>query len=347
MSSWLADALGRSVDRVGTTERAVGERFPLSADPVTGQWKTTRTGSWAAGFWVGQLWLRARLTGSTADRVAAELWATRLARWAEAEADTVTRGLILWYGAAAGSRLDVSDAGDVLAERGAAHLLATFDPATGMLPWGTVFGDPPQPPVARVDSVPGTVPLLSWSGHDGAETVAAQHLRTHLRLCGSPDRVVPAWSHADGRWRAAAEPPVGWSRGAAWMLLALADATIWLGESFEPVAVEFAQAWLRDLPGVPAAVANEPDSPADTSAAAIAAVALCKLGLADEATDIVRVLVRDHLSDSSGGLPAGALRDGCHDLQRGMATRHELVWGDFFLLLALAILTGQVPAAAL
>ncbi|GAA3116754.1 hypothetical protein GCM10020254_74460 [Streptomyces goshikiensis] len=34
------------------------------------------------------------------------------------------------------------------------------------------------------------------------------------------------------------------------------------------------------------------------------------------------------------------LLDGCYDAEQGTAVRHELVWGDFFLALGLAALTG-------
>ncbi|MFE2996227.1 hypothetical protein ACFXG4_14570 [Nocardia sp. NPDC059246] len=39
--------------------------------------------------------------------------------------------------------------------------------------------------------------------------------------------------------------------------------------------------------------------------------------------------------------------NGCYDLSRGLATRHELIWGEFLLMLALAILSGEVDPAEL
>ncbi|MCZ1005633.1 hypothetical protein O1L68_01235 [Streptomyces lydicus] len=86
----------------------------------------------------------------------------------------------------------------------------------------------------------------------------------------------------------------------------------------------------------------------DTSAAAIEAVAALKLAtLARAAGDgpegdrlatrgrlILRRLTEAHQSAS------GALLDGCYDAGRGLATHHELIWGDFFLAWGLAILTG-------
>ncbi|MYT26792.1 sugar ABC transporter permease, partial [Streptomyces sp. SID7760] len=41
-----------------------------------------------------------------------------------------------------------------------------------------------------------------------------------------------------------------------------------------------------------------------------------------------------------GHLTRGRLLDGCYDAGKDLAVRHELVWGDFFLALGLAALTG-------
>lgn len=337
MTGRFRRAIARLVEQVDATEATVGERFPVYADPVTGSWTTSRRGSWVAGFWVGQLWLRARLTGDRPHLGAAESWVQRL--WPAAEADTVTRGLVLWYGAAAGSRLEMSDAGVELARLGASELGKTFDSRAGVLPWGTAFGDPAEPVIARVDGLAGTVPLLAWAGITGAADV---HLRTHLDICCVDDEIVPAWEWSRGRWRVRSEPPVGWSRGRPWMLLALADASRWLGADFGDRANRLIDRSQRLLT-VPAAGYGHPEI-RDTSAAAITAVALCKLERMDEAAELVGVLLSRHLRAEPG---AGGLLGGCYDLERGIAVEHELVWGNFFLMLAVAILAGDIPATAI
>ncbi|MFD4861899.1 hypothetical protein [Streptomyces atratus] len=48
-------ALGLLLQRVHGTASAVGDRFPLYADPADGRWTTTRRGSWTGGFWAGLL----------------------------------------------------------------------------------------------------------------------------------------------------------------------------------------------------------------------------------------------------------------------------------------------------
>ncbi|MFE3954601.1 hypothetical protein ACFXPS_10500 [Nocardia sp. NPDC059091] len=333
-----AAALELMVDRITVTEAAVRDRFPLHAEPDTGEWTTTRRGSWVAGFWAGQLWLRARLTRDTRHQGVAEDWTRRLAP--AAAVDTVTRGLTLWYGAAAGHRLGVSESGRRLVRQGAEQLAATFDSEAGILPWGTAFNDPAEPVIARVDGLAGTIPLLAWTG---AGAVAERHLATHLRICSGPAELIPALSFAHGRWEPHAEPAAGWSRGEAWLLLALADAGLWLDAEYTRRAVELLSEWPWPPAAVPAAVRGEP-LVLDTSAASIMAVALCKLGRSDRARELVEVLVGEHLST---GESPGRLLNGCYDLSRGLATRHELIWGDFFLMLALAILSGEVDPAEL
>ncbi|MDK1473157.1 sugar ABC transporter permease [Streptomyces sp. 549] len=433
-AAWADEALGRVLDRVAVTRSEVGPRFPLYADPVTGRWTSTRRGSWTGGFWAGLLCLRARRTGHADDRDAAAACTRALTGWADA--DTATRGLILWYGTALAGRGD-PDAAE-LRVRGARSCLAAFDPALGLVPWGDAFGgDRAQ---ARTDGLPGMLQLLSAAGEKGL-TAAAAHLDRHLRLClpaDPADPVRPAWhQHAQtpdahtstappvprgeardgearegaaregaaregaaarhaGSWRPSAEPAPGWSRGEAWLVLAVGDALTHpqagcaRGDAVAPGGrsrhEELARAAGRLADGlltgplVPPARAAHPPGPVDTSAAAIGAVALLKLAGAplpdaaryrERAVAVLHRLTTAHLTPTAappppaasrvrpaepvaaaqpvppvppagGGRPAGMLLDGCYDADRGLATRHELVWGDFFLALGLAALTGLV-----
>ncbi|MFG2981144.1 sugar ABC transporter permease [Streptomyces sp. NPDC048258] len=367
---WAGRALAAVIERVGVTAAEVGTRFPLYAGPGDGRWTTTGRGSWTGGFWAGLLWLRARCTGDAADRRAAAACTARLAPWADA--DTATRGLILWYGTApAGDDAEAA----ALRERAARACLSACDPGLGLLPWGSALGGPRL--LARVDGVPGTVPLLAGAGPQGVAAAAA-HLHRHLDLClgegGTPHRSPrPAWRFDEAAgWQPCADPPPGWSRGAAWLLLAVADALL------RPEVARTGRVRLDGAadqllvqgggsagPLVPPADACRPDGPLDTSAAAITAVALLKLarvpGLraaayAHQAAAILRHLVRAHLtgpgtgpgigpSPGTGpgiGRPAGMLLDGCYDAGKELAVRHELVWGDFFLALGLAALDEVV-----
>ncbi|MGY3203321.1 sugar ABC transporter permease [Streptomyces sp. TE5632] len=319
--AWAAPALDSLLARVAGTRAEVGDRFPLCADPDTGVWRTTARGSWTGGFWAGLLWLRARRTGDAADRATARACTARLADWAGA--DTATRGLILWYG----TLLADDDLG--LGDRGARACLDAFDPELGLVPWGSAFGGPRLR--ARVDGVPGMVALLAVSDPEAARS----HLRRHLELCLGKRPFHWSWRHTPGAgWLACADPPPGWSRGPAWLLLALAEA------ARLPGGDEFAGHVASLVPEhlVPPADTARPDGPRDTSAAAVTASALLLLGHRDRAVAVLEELVDRHLTAD------GRLLDGCYDLAAGTAVRHELIWGTFFLAYTLAELIGQ-PAA--
>ncbi|MFC9544306.1 sugar ABC transporter permease [Streptomyces cellulosae] len=316
---WAAPALGSVLARVAVTRAEVGDRFPLYADPGTGTWRTTARGSWTGGFWAGLLWLRARHTGDPSDREAARACTARLADWAGA--DTSTRGLILWYGTV------FADDGERIRYQGARACRDSFDPELGLVPWGSAFGGPRL--TARVDGVPGMVPLLAMVDVEAARS----HLRRHLDLCLGSRPSSWSWLHAEATgWTACADPPPGWSRGPAWLLLALAEgARLPDGDSFAALADT-----LTPASPVPLADTAHAGGPLDTSAAAITALALLRLGRRDRAVGVLEVLVDRHLTAD------GRLLDGCYDLPAGTAVRHELIWGDFFLAYALAELTGQV-----
>ncbi|MFC8451448.1 sugar ABC transporter permease [Kitasatospora sp. NPDC057223] len=361
---WAGQALTAVLRRVTVTAEEVGPRFPLYADPASGRWTTTGRGAWTGGFWAGLLWLRALASGGRADRAAARECTAGLAGWAER--DTATRGLILWYGTAL-----ADGTADGLRERAAQACLSAFDPELGLLPWGDAFGGPRL--LARADGVPGLAPLLARAG-DAGVAAARSHLTRHLDLCLGEDPPRPAWEAAPGGgWRGCAEPAPGWSRTGAWLLLGVADGlalpeappqpgprsgpsvglSAGLSAGLWSAAGRLAALRLAE-PAPPVPPAGPPGGPVDTSAAAIEAVAALKLaalgassGRPDEAgrlraraESVLRLLCERHLSEPGAARPAGMLLDGCYDADRGLAVRHELVWGDFFLALGLAVLTG-------
>ncbi|MFC9295067.1 sugar ABC transporter permease [Streptomyces sp. NPDC057011] len=356
-TDWAGRALAALMERVTESESESGARFPLYADPEEGRWTTTGRGSWAGGFWAGLLWLRARYTGADADRAAAAGCTARLAGWVGA--DTATRGLIFWYGTALA--ID-DDQAEELRKAAAGACLSAHDPTLGLVPWGAAFGGPRL--LARVDAVPGMLSLLAGAGPGGAEAASA-HLHRHLDLCLGeylPQKQWPApvWQYT-GRheWQPLADPPPGWSRGRAWLLLAVAEALLH-PELARHRPDRLAAAAERLLsrggflagPLIPPAESERPDGPLDTSSAAITAVALMKLARVPgprakhcsyRAVAILSRLAESHLSDGEAvNAPVGRLVDGCYDAGKGLAVRHELIWGTFFLTLALAALEGVV-----
>ncbi|WP_067463365.1 hypothetical protein [Nocardia amamiensis] len=345
MTDWARDALDAILDRVSSTCAAVGTRFPLYADSTSGEWTTTFRGSWTGGFWAGLLWLRALSSGAPAHRSLAMETTARLADWVAS--DTSTRGLILWYGTALAAARGEDTTALSLRERAARQCHADFDHDLGMLPWGSAFGGPRL--VARVDGVPGIVPLLATDKNAHSSDIASEHLRTHLTRWRTTPVGIPAWAWSDGTWVPCAQPRPGWSRGRAWLLLALADACWYLSPEFLGDAGALVD---TGQPLVPLAE-DHPAAPPDTSAAAIEAVALLKLAavqpltppasvLRARATEIMRRLATEYLSGPGFPGPRGRLGGGCYDFDRGLATTHELIWGDFFFASALAIQTGLI-----
>ncbi|MDT0457362.1 sugar ABC transporter permease [Streptomyces sp. DSM 41527] len=376
-AGWAGQALASLLERVSVTADEVGPRFPLYADRESRSWKSTSRGSWTGGFWAGLLWLRALSSGDPAHRAAASDCTQRLRYWVRQ--DTATRGLVLWYGTALAAGPGGDEAAVRLREEAARACLAAYEGEWGLVPWGDAFGGPRLlaradgvpglvPLLARTpgggsggSSEGGGSSGSSGSsgggkgsgdGRGSGQAAAYGHLTTHLDLCLAEDPPRPAWrAGPPGTWTACAEPAPGWSRTAAWLLLGTADGLHLLGDDDRLREAARQLAALRLAPGarlIPPAQDRIPLGPPDTSAAAIEAVAALKLAtLARAAGDgpegdrltvrgrlILRQLTEAHQSDS------GALLDGCYDAGHGLATHHELIWGDFFLAWGLALLTG-------
>jgi unsaturated chondroitin disaccharide hydrolase len=152
-----------------------------------------------------------------------------------------------------------------------------------------------------------------------------------------------------------------WARAQSWGLLGFVQAYAWTRDVFyADAAMRAADWWLASVPADRVAYwdFNDPAIPGterDTSATAMTSAALLKLAklaperdqreryqAAGEATVrelVERFLVPTHPGDAR---PRGMLTEGCWQRNQGMSTRHELVWGDYFLLEALMMLTGRL-----
>ncbi len=341
-------ALSAMVDRVRATAREVGDRYPLYADPRTGAWTTTRRGSWTAGYWTGLLWLAARHSGRAQDRDRAVAWTLRLRE--RAADDTVTRAMTFWYGAATGHLLCGDETALAVALEGAEALAAAYDERLGLIPLGTAFGQGHAGLAATaIDSVAAVTALLCWAGRTADRPrwleIARANAVRHRELCLAADGAVragvPLVGEPDGT-----HPPGQWSRGQAWGVLAFGTAARELRSAgFADAARQAARYWAKYAAApVPSWSFADPHGPRDTSAAAIAAVALLALDDTGRARRLVSALLKDHLTGvrrgSADSRPAGMLLDGCYDMASGTATGHELIWGDYFLAAALTRLRG-------
>lgn len=368
----VRQAVDRVLARIDATAASIGGDFPLAADPATGVWTTAPDGRWAGGFWVGMLWLAHHATGRPRYRALAEEWVTRLER--RLPVDNVLNGLVFYYGAALGAILDGSARAAAVARAGARALVKTFDPRTGIIPLGRDSGSITADAFTEtnIDGLAG-MSLLLWAGTAAGERelagIGARHVRRHLDLCLRADGSFFQAACVDPRSGAVRRQftPRGfaddstWARAQSWGLLGLA---LGAGRTGDAVLLDAARRaadwWLASVPGDGIAFWDFddpaiPETERDTSATAMAAAALLKLADAESraggreryrraAGATVQALVTQCLTPTSATdtrLP-GILTEGCWQRRQALAVRHELIWGDYFLLEALLTLDGRL-----
>jgi unsaturated chondroitin disaccharide hydrolase len=360
-------AIAAMQTRIDATAAEDEAGFPHYAEPA-GRWTRSEDGDWTGGFWVGMLWLVAHDTGDADRRALARTWTTRLLPRAKSE--TVFRGFLFWYGAALGDVLFGDDAARSAALEGASGLDSLYNDAAGLIPLGGEAEEAADVGVgeANIDGVPGGVPLLVWaSGLSGqpdlqahARTHAARHVAALVRDDGSVCQSLSFDPHTGEVLRRYTHKGVRddstWTRAQAWAMLGLAQVALRFPEQFRADAARVADWWLANLPDDHVAYWDfddpaVPDAPRDTSGTAIAAAALLKLvHLVDSsraqryhqtAEAMVDALIDRHLVPI-GAPSAGALHAGCYNNRIGLATEHELIWGDYFLFESLLVLQGRL-----
>jgi unsaturated chondroitin disaccharide hydrolase len=143
-----------------------------------------------------------------------------------------------------------------------------------------------------------------------------------------------------------------WARAQAWAVLGYTLMFRWTGDrDFLDVATRTADWWVSHAPSDRVAFwdFDDPDIPStnrDTSATAIVATSLLKLGSLvpgergrryRQAGEATTRMLAEHYLDARG-----ILSHGCYNRRIGLATQHELIWGSYFLFEALAVLTGSL-----
>ncbi|MBI4587577.1 MAG: glycoside hydrolase family 88 protein [Candidatus Rokubacteria bacterium] len=358
------EALSRMLARMDQTGRSVTRGFPHFADPETGIWTTSPAGDWTGGFWNAMCWLAARSTGEARYRRWAEQWTDWLRP--RAHSDTVFRGFLFYYGAVTGALLLSSSLAREVALAGARGLASSYNPRTEALPLGSEAEEASDvgKGEANVDTVQGGA-LLLWAfretGDPALHEIAVRHARRHIEFCVRADgsicqsasfdpetgRMLRRYTHKGIR------DDSTWARAQAWGIIGYTHMFQWEREPrFLEVAGRAADWWLAHAPQDRVAFWDF-DDPAiphtnrDTSATAIVAAALLKLAeLAPSeakrreyrhaAEETAEALVRDYLT------PAGLLTHGCYNKKVGLATRHELIWGSYYLFESLHVLAGAL-----
>ena len=250
-------------------------------------------GDWTGGFWVGELWLACRATGS-------QRYAELAAGWCRAlrprvASNTVWRSFLFYYGAALGDILLGDQAAAAIALEGARGLTGLYNQRASVLPLGTGTSERGGEQTV-IDAVGPVSALLGWASEKTTDPayreLAARHARRHIELCVRDDGSVSQTATFDPRTGEVARryshqgysDESTWARAQAWAMLGFVQSSRWLPErgAFLDTAVRVADWWIEHVPDDWVAFwdFSDPGIPAverDTSASAIAAVALLKL----------------------------------------------------------------------
>ncbi|WP_165959603.1 glycoside hydrolase family 88 protein [Nonomuraea longispora] len=378
MSTSLALARERMVERAVRSRSVLSRGLPHWASGETGDWTVTPDGDWTGGAYVGELWLAhafdpARVSAAHA-RAALDLMLPRL------DHRTAFKGFGFYFGAAAATRL-VDHAGtDMIALRAARVLTDMYDERLGLIPLGEDAEEASSVGAAEssIDSLQA-IALLFWAAdHTGDETfdrIATRHLERvleiHVRQDGSvvqsstldPEdgRVLRTHTHKGYDDRST------WGRAQGWAMLYAAHAAVVRPEDprWRDVARRTIDWWIAHVPEDLIAFWDFddpaiPDTDRDTAATTMAIAAALRLAHAlgedgapyrDFAERTAHAVVDRYLTptDDTDGRPAGMLTGGCFTRrgtvrQQDAATNVELVFGSYFLLESLMVLTGVVPA---
>lgn len=358
------DAIARMRSRIDRTAATVRDGFPHFADPATGVWTLTPAGDWTGGYWIAMLWLTAAATHDDRYTRLAEGWSDRLR--SRVDSQTSARGLLFYYGAALGAILNNNAIARELAITAARSLAAMYNPHAEVIPMGAEFEEAHSVGLGESEiDVVQIAALLSWAagetGNPKLREIAVRHAHRHIEFCLRADGSICQSASFDPRTgtmtrrytHKGVSDDSTWARAQAWGMLGWALAAHWTGDIalIEP-AERAAAWWLHHVPADRVAFWDF-DDPAiphtnrDTSATAIAAAAMLKLAKlshsdanrrvwreAAEAT--IRALIEDYLG------PEGGLWQGCYNRRIDLATKHELIWGSYYLYESLHVLAGLI-----
>ncbi|MGZ5007459.1 MAG: hypothetical protein ACXWFI_06880 [Methylobacter sp.] len=328
--------------------------YPLYSPGITDRWTVSPGGSWVGGFWAGCWWLRARLTGSKADRHRASAIGQRL--YGKLSADSINRSMLFWYGAALGD-LGFNDANArKLAKEATAALAASYDPKMQCIPLGPdIGGGATGRQHITIDTLAPVSQLFSRYADNKQEYIARSHTDTLLAVC----RTGKAAFYAAADYQRGNFIPTGqagdWSRGQAWAMLGLSRAAACWGEPYLSHALSACEYWRDSRSQWP--VPNQLRYPlrlCDPSSTVIASLAMLAIAdlIADgeqwrtcahsQITALVRgkyfVELRKKNDRDSQAIFWGC----CYKTGQDKDELVESAWGNFLLMSALSILAGAI-----
>ncbi|HWI28156.1 MAG TPA: hypothetical protein VN668_14375 [Stellaceae bacterium] len=353
-------------ERVLSTRAAIGEDWPSHADPVTGAWSTTTDGDGCAGQWIEALRIVGERSGDRSLLAEARKRTYRIRT--QLERDDMFRGPAFYYSAA---RLEASEKNSAmrgLALAASRAMRAMALRANGAMPVGSEVPMASAALASRnivaIDNVHQSLLLDWWAFKEtddptyrvGAERHLETAARDFIRPDGSTVEFVEYAPDNDAVLRRFTRLGSGhdscWSRGQAWAIGGYLRAFEALGERrWLDIATRLLDYWWAHTGAdrVPPYdfADTDPAAPPDTSASAILAESLARLAVRPNLSEEARIAT-DRLEPLLDGLaarltpqsdsdrrPRGMLLDGCLDHPHRLADRHELVWGDCYLLFAL------------
>ena len=368
------DAVARMTRRIEETARTVSGGFPHLGDPETGKWTLSPDGDWTGGHWTGMLWLLAKTTGEARYLQWAQRWCEALRP--RARSNTIFRAFLFYYGAMAGYALIGDTQARAIALEGARALARTYNSRARAFGLGAEAEEASDVGAteASIDALGPLCGLLARACDEQAEpalrTAARDHALSHVEFCVRRDGSVCQSATFDEKTgkvtrrythKGYAENST-WARAQAWGMLGYTLAARYLPvhPRLLEVAHQTADWWISHAPADKVAFWDFdhpaiPETFRDTSATAIAACALIKLAALTKQPDRARryrqageqtviALVKGYLTPVTARdrRPPGILTEGCYNPRINLAVRNELVWGDYYLLESLLVLTGKL-----
>lgn len=366
------ETIDRIVERMRATAAMKLEGFPHYADVETGRWTTSPDGFWTGGFWPGCLWLSGYYTG---DRT---LWAEAAAWTAKLESrihtESVFKGFLFHFAGSLGSLLACDETAEVVALAAARSLKQAFNHKIGLIPLGAQAEEAHTVGAneTNIDGIAASLVLI-WAaettGDSEMREIAVRHALKSGEYCVRNDGSVCQSASFDGTTGALIRnythkgysESSTWTRAQGWAMLGFSYLSGVLRDDPRLLAEaeRVSDWWIDNIPedliarwdfDAPLAEAKR-----DTSGTAIAAASLLRLAhahphrrkalkyrrFAQQTVNALTAFVTPTTPDDTR--PPGILTEGCFDYTRGEAIENELIWGDYFLLEALGVLTGLLP----
>ncbi|QOJ19891.1 MAG: glucuronyl hydrolase [Gammaproteobacteria bacterium] len=355
-TSEMIGALESMFRRMEMIDNFCAHDFPLYSLRDTNTWMISSGGSWTGGFWGACWWLRAKMTESADDQRKAAAICRRLA--AKIPADSGYRSLIFWYGAALGDIWFHDTQAHALAQESIAALACSFNPKLNCIPLGTAMGGLAKGDQSvSVDNFAALIQLLCSSEQNLHHYIAQHHAETTLTACRRSNGAFHASAYFDERGFLPEDQAGIWSRGQAWAMLGLSRAALRWGEPYLSHAKAACEYWQSSRPDyLPLNRLDQLEQLEDPSAAVIASLAMLSLArlLPDEnewrmhAHRQISAVIRScyftgFMTDSDHKNGSASVFWGCcYKTGQNREELVESVWGNFFLMAALAALTGFV-----